>query len=364
MTEERPGPPFQAFKESIANPAQLRFEAGPRPPQTDVQRLSIPPAARTGAGRPVEPIPSPSPISNPAAVPKYGEDATAWSLPPSPKPGTESIPALGQDSRVIAVQLKSEPEAVVAPRSPDTPAQQPDPAVKTNNPLPVTPRIVHRPNSVPESGISQPEVKESKTEPAGKREFPVAQLNNPHVEVNATALETAARPTDIAGAPETRISRPLVAEAQAMKVASEPEIKVGIPPPPTRQISLRLSADDSSRVTVDLIQKAGKVQVAVRTLDQELAKSLQTDLGDLVGRLESKGFKTETWVPTPAHHVATLSQRSNSNGGFDQSQHSGSGQGGGQERQQQNGSNQRQQARWTAQIEEKLSANEARSESQ
>ncbi|HEX4595448.1 MAG TPA: hypothetical protein VH157_14290 [Bryobacteraceae bacterium] len=134
--------------------------------------------------------------------------------------------------------------------------------------------------------------------------------------------------------------------------------------PAIRQISLKLSADESTRVNVDLTAKAGKIQVSVRTLDPELAKSLQTDLGDLVGRLESKGFKTEAWVPASTHQITAPSQPSDSNTGFGQPQHPGSGPGGGQERQQQNGSNQRQQARWTAQMEETLSKSEARSESQ
>ena len=87
------------------------------------------------------------------------------------------------------------------------------------------------------------------------------------------------------------------------------------------------------------------------------------DLGDLVGRLQSKGFKTETWIPTGAQ-AAVLSPPSSSNPGFGQPQHSGFGPGGGQQHQQQHGSNQRQQARWTAQLEETLSANDVRSENQ
>lgn len=66
---------------------------------------------------------------------------------------------------------------------------------------------------------------------------------------------------------------------------------------PVREISLRLGSPDSAKVDVQLAQRAGKVQVAVHTSDQDLAKSLQTNLGELVGRLEEKGFKTEAWTP-------------------------------------------------------------------
>jgi hypothetical protein len=186
-------------------------------------------------------------------------------------------------------------------------------------------------------------------------------MNYSHVEGNVTALVVAARPPDSAGAPDARDSRPLNGETHAIKIPSELEIKAAFAPP-ARQISLKLSADDATRVNVDLTAKGGKIQVAVRTPDQELAKSLQSDLGDLVGRLESKGLKTETWMPASPHPMSAASQPSSSNPGFGPPQQSGSGHGGGQQRQQQNSSNQRQQARWTAQMEETVSTTEARSE--
>ncbi len=147
------------------------------------------------------------------------------------------------------------------------------------------------------------------------------------------------------------------------KVATEPETNTASRPQPARQISLKLTGADSAKVDVELTSKAGKVQVAVRTSDTELAKSLQTDLGDLVGRLENKGFKTEAWVPTASRHssIAAPEQSSSSNSQGD-SRHSGSGSGQQQARQGQNGSNQRQQARWKAHLEETLSVQETRME--
>jgi hypothetical protein len=114
-------------------------------------------------------------------------------------------------------------------------------------------------------------------------------------------------------------------------------------------------------VNVEVSERAGKVQVAVRTADPDLAKSLRTDLGDLVGRLESKGFKTDAWVPTALRHTAAdapgQSGSTNSQSGERQA---GSGTGQRQERQGQNGSSQRQQARWKAQMEETLSTEESK----
>jgi hypothetical protein len=147
--------------------------------------------------------------------------------------------------------------------------------------------------------------------------------------------------------------------AGATDVAIAPEISAPLQPPTARQISLELSGDDATKVSVDLSEKGGKVQVAVRTADPELAKSLQTDLGDLVGRLESKGFKTEAWVPAASRHTpAAVPERSGSTNSQDDPRHSGSDSDQRQGRPGQHGSNRRQQARWITQLEDTFSSEE------
>lgn len=143
----------------------------------------------------------------------------------------------------------------------------------------------------------------------------------------------------------------------ATKTAPSIETNPPAPTQPTRQISMKLEGADSKQVAIQLTERAGRVQVAVRTADHELAKSLQGDLGDLVSRLENKGIKTEAWVPaTTARHAAPVSFDAG-NQTNNQGQSGGQGSGTGQEpgRQGQNGSNQRQQQpRWNAQLEETL----------
>lgn len=354
---ERPGPTVPAFNVPITNPAQLRFEPGPKPLK-DGPGHEVRPAASVAADAQGKQSFGPLPESSPAPVPADPEPAIRWSWPVSPKQSPEEISAPAQDPRVIPdEQLQTKPNLALSPGISDALVHQPDPTPK------MIPGPSPRPSPVPESGISQTDSKGSNRELAGKPAIAASQFTFRQVEGNATAVEAPVRPTGAESAPGTRTSRPPSADTHAITSASEPQIRVGIAPA-IRQISLKLSADESTRVNVDLTAKAGKIQVSVRTLDPELAKSLQTDLGDLVGRLESKGFKTEAWVPASTHQITAPSQPSDSNTGFGQPQHPGSGPGGGQERQQQNGSNQRQQARWTAQMEETLSKSEARSESQ
>ena len=316
-----------------------------------------------GLDRQAEQPPASWAISSPAPAAQNRDEAYVWSWPSSPKQSAESSAAARPESALLAdQQFKSEPSIVGALGSPDTLTHQPDVA-PTSVTLPVIARTSPRPIPPGESGTSHPEPKESKSDPAAKRELPASWLNNRHAGGNATGVEAPTRLLDTPGTPVTRVDSFSSAELQALKVAPEPEMKVGIAPPPFRQISLKLSTDDSTRVILDLIEKAGKVQLTVRTPDHELAKSLQTDLGDLIGRLESKGFKTESWIPAAVHQAAAPAQSTTSNGGFGAPQHSGAGQGGGQQRNSHHGSNQRQQARWMAQVDETISADEARSES-
>ena len=363
ISNETPGATPTTLKDSFINPVLFRVGPDTKPLQPDEPPRSIPAAVGSDVDRRTEPLPGPLPVPRPAAVPQNTQEAAAWPWPSLPNQSAESIASAPPESRVRPdPQLKSEPSTVAAPDSTDSVMRQPDLAATANGTLPVIAHASQRPIPPREPGVSQPEPKEPKAAPAAKRDIQASSLTNMHAGGNATGAEAPPRPPDTPGVPVKRVDRSSATELSVSKVAWEPETKVGIAPPPFRQISLKLSTDDSTRVNLDLIEKAGKVQVTVRTPDHELAKSLQTDLGDLIGRLEGKGFKTESWIPVAVHQAAAPPQSTNSNGGFGQPQHSGTG-GSGQQRHQQNGSNQRQQARWTAQIEETLSADEARSDS-
>lgn len=91
---------------------------------------------------------------------------------------------------------------------------------------------------------------------------------------------------------------------------SKSETNATLQPPPTRDISIRVGGVGSPNVDLRVVEKGGKVQVTVKTPDPELARSLQSDLGDLVGRLEKKGYQAETWTPqsSPAEAVSGSGQ--------------------------------------------------------
>jgi hypothetical protein len=131
-----------------------------------------------------------------------------------------------------------------------------------------------------------------------------------------------------------------------------------------RQISFRLGMKDASTVNVHLTEKAGKVDVAVRASDQSLGRSLQTNLGELVDRLEGAGFRTETWLPAPHSPSPNAPQRPdvgngrNYSGGHSDAwsgQHSGK---------HESGSQQRRRSTWPRSLQATFSSEQTRIEIQ
>jgi hypothetical protein len=87
---------------------------------------------------------------------------------------------------------------------------------------------------------------------------------------------------------------------------------------------------EAGGVDLRIQEKAGKVQVSVRTPDAELSSSLQSNLGDLVDRLERKGFDTEAWAPSFPHAAAAAGSTDSPQGNPDQGGYSQNGQSGSQ----------------------------------
>lgn len=148
---------------------------------------------------------------------------------------------------------------------------------------------------------------------------------------------------------------------QAPTVSPEVETTRAVQSQPIREISFRLAGAASAQVDVQVAERAGRVQVAVRTADPDLAKSLQSNLGDLMGHLEEQGFRTEAWTPATAQQDGSP-VRETSNSANSRSFADNPGFSGGQQNSQQGQreSNQRQPGRWKAQLEETSPASTTR----
>lgn len=116
---------------------------------------------------------------------------------------------------------------------------------------------------------------------------------------------------------------------------------------------MRLAPAESAPVDIKLVDRGGSVRVAVRTPDLDLARNLQSGLGDLVHRLEHKGFETESWSPADNLHAAPSQrlQGSSNESAFErnsQDPRDGAQQGSGQQ------GNGRNRPKWVAELEQRL----------
>jgi len=98
-----------------------------------------------------------------------------------------------------------------------------------------------------------------------------------------------------------------------------------------REIRLELR-DADARVDVRLVERAGTVQVDVRTADGHLASSLRDDLPALAARLEQSGLRAETWHDAPAAAAGRgRIAETASSAGFESSQNQSRREGGGRD---------------------------------
>jgi hypothetical protein len=67
--------------------------------------------------------------------------------------------------------------------------------------------------------------------------------------------------------------------------------------PTAQTIQIRLAAPDSSSVDVNVVDRGGKVHVAVRSPEPELSSALRQDLGKLTSIMQSCGYGTEAFTP-------------------------------------------------------------------
>lgn len=134
---------------------------------------------------------------------------------------------------------------------------------------------------------------------------------------------------------------------ETSKVESKSEINMPGQAQPARAISLRMSAPESGDVDVKFFQRAGRVQVSIRTPDSGLTETLQAGAIDLVSRLERRGFAAETWTPKQVSPQSSNQDPfpSNAHTGNDAS-YSGSGGGSGQQEQQK-----RSRPQWVSELE-------------
>jgi len=88
------------------------------------------------------------------------------------------------------------------------------------------------------------------------------------------------------------------------QIVPPPEWELRPPEPPAHEISLRVEADPAggrtrSPVAVHVVERAGRIEIRVRSADPQLNQWLRRDVPALMDRLEAEGFRGEI-LPAPA----------------------------------------------------------------
>jgi len=129
-------------------------------------------------------------------------------------------------------------------------------------------------------------------------------------------------PSPVGNAPssevEQRAHAPLPEKTQSNSETNPPNRAQ-----PTRDITVKVEGSEMANADVRLSDRGGKIVVSVRSQSPELAQSLRNDLGDLVGRLENRGYRSDTIIPIagqashnqPGASSARETSRSGADGG-------------------------------------------------
>jgi hypothetical protein len=148
--------------------------------------------------------------------------------------------------------------------------------------------------------------------PAGfRREFPSEEVVQP-VSHAASGAQTDRNPATAAGlwvVPEASAGPLLHTPDPAGDSPAAVDLPASVqkteaPTPkaagPLTNLSIQIGRPGAEGVELRLTERGGEMSVAVRASDPLLAQSLRQGLPELVGRLEERGFQTETWRPAAA----------------------------------------------------------------
>ena len=134
-------------------------------------------------------------------------------------------------------------------------------------------------------------------------EFGQAAVRSPETDAQSSVLTNA--PTDKSVREQTGTDQPGPGASLETKpkIAEATVDPPSIPAAPMKDLSLRIDAPEGQKVEVNIAQRAGDLQVAVRTADGDMVQSLRQGLSELTNRLADNNFHADTWRPAHAGAV-------------------------------------------------------------
>jgi hypothetical protein len=297
VREERP---TQSRSRATARPAEAKSNKKREPGMPGRATPVVIPAA-TDEPRPLELHLDQSNQDGSAEQPSAGLTAAVLTtaLPDVQADPAEAMAAQHPGDLAFAAKVGPEASATVAPKAG---VQQPSPAADSESPLVDA-----------LSAASSHEVGKTEGDHEQPETAPVTAGNPPPALTQNSVLDAAAKPTTDAASAAPRVedtSSPTSSQVvQLNPVDHQPQKAVS----PLSDIRVQLGGGAQERVDVRLVDRSGELHVAVRATSDNLTKDLREGLSELVGRLESTGYRTEVWRPGAVSAVASAAETNQSN---------------------------------------------------
>ena len=266
------------------------------------------PGASSAAGASV--ITTGSDSNSGAALKPEAAGAAAADVPaPSGQPVPATQPVAGPQP-AVASALSAIPACQAQPaRTSPLESQPAEPALAQDTPAQVTPAQIIKDKPAPPARADHVDSPVSAAVAAASQgAFPDHSGNS------GQPFQTPPPGAAILQTTGASAEAPFHAAGEAIRTA-EPVLAAAPLPHPAlaQEITVRIAQPDLPAVDVHLLDRAGQVQVAVRTPDATLQSSLRQDLGSLVNSLERAGYHAETTsIAREAAPFKTLSSQMNS----------------------------------------------------
>ncbi len=223
-------------------------------------------------------------------------------VPTDPQPPMKPDSAATLQSSSLIQPTSVQPTSVQPTNTQSTrlaPESSTKPVVPSAGPAPVT--FSHQPSSGENSDDTGSQPKPREEQPAKVLAVAASALTDHSVPGNSfpggfqAIAPVHATPTTV----DSKNIEPSSTPLSASDLSDSPA-KPLPPPGQMQQIEVRISQPQTPPVDLQIAQRAGQIQVVVRTGDANLETSLRQDLNTLVHSLERSGFHTETFVPVAA----------------------------------------------------------------
>jgi hypothetical protein len=300
--------------------------------------VSAAPERLPAATAPIEA--EPVPMTNPEALPRIepppgirlgeepqnaaaGRMAPAFGLALEPRPESATP---GRVEPAIARPVESSPRSEAPDQTIPAALEKKPPAAEQarNEPVaPDEPQVVEAGRAVARPQEKRPAAEGSQTGAWHRDIEPSVRMRNPEAAERIQALEREPRVSSeipshsspLAAAPPRAadgVEMNGTPRTEPVPPPSEPAIvEPRRPEPATREISLRVEAEPGTGrarapVAVHVVERAGRIEIRVRSADPQLSQWLGREVPALVDRLEAEGYRSEILsVPAESGTAAT-----------------------------------------------------------